>query len=413
MGADEVHLEVNDTLPFNSIGSLSFTSKGDCSAIGLPTCTALANFIDNYTGPAGSAGKAFGSPFFSFPQTLQAYYIQDTWKILPNLAITYGVRYEYQGTPLNALPYPTINPGLTGLLQPETQRVVQQPDRNNFGPRAGFAYTPHFWNSLFGRDKTVFRAGFGVFYDVLFSNIGDNNAEGPPNTLGGTLVAPSTGRGTANALQLVSSLTGTLNPRSSVTTAFSNLVNPQIYQWNFDIERSLPGRMLFKVAYVGTRGERLFLNEELNPGVNGVRIDPSRGSILARTNLGNSSYHGLDVSLDRSLGHGLMFRGAYTFSKSLDNGSDVFTTSGDTTRPQNLFNSGLEKGSSAFDRRHRAVITLGLPDAGSQRLFVVRESGELARPRLAGLRYFLVADRRSGNHIHRRLRSERRPQRSQ
>jgi hypothetical protein len=91
--------------------------------------------------------------------------------------------------------------------------------------------------------------------------------------------------------------------------------------------------------------------------VDGARIDPNRGSILARTNLGNSSYNGLNVSVDRSLGHGLMFRGAYTWSKSLDNGSDVFTTSSDTTRPQDLFNSGLERGPSAFDRRHRAVIT--------------------------------------------------------
>jgi hypothetical protein len=134
-------------------------------------------------------------------------------------------------------------------------------------------------------------------------------------------------------------------------------VNPLTYQWNFNIERSLPGKFLLKIAYVGTRGERLFLNEELNPGVDGVRIDPSRGSILTRTNLGNSSYNGLDVSVDRSLGHGFILRGAYTWSKALDNGSDVFTTSGDTTRPQDLFNSSLEKGPSAFDRRHRAVIT--------------------------------------------------------
>ena len=359
MGGDMVHVAVTDTLPFNSIGSATFTKGGDCSAIDLTTCTALANFIDNYTGPSGTTGKSFGSPFFSFPQTLQSYYFQDAWKLRPNLTLTYGLRYEFQGTPLNALPYPTVLPGAQAALAPETQRVTQQPDKNNFGPRAGFAYTPRFWQRWLGQDKTVIRGGFGTFYDVLFSNIGDNNASSVPNTLGGLLVASAgtTGRGAVNALQLVNAVTATLNPLSSVTTAVSSLVNPLIYQWNFDIERSLPGKFLFTIAYVGNRGERLFLNEELNPGINGVRIDPLRGSILARTNMGNSTYNGLDLTVNRSLGHGFVLRAAYTWSKALDNGSDVFTTSGDTTRPQNLLNSSLDKGPSAFDRRHRAVFT--------------------------------------------------------
>ena len=155
----------------------------------------------------------------------------------------------------------------------------------------------------------------------------------------------------------MSQVTGTLNPKSSVTTIVSNIVNPLIYQWNFSIERALPGKFLVTASYVGTRGERLYLNEELNPGIDGVRINPARGSILARTNLGNSNYNGLDLLVNRSLGRGFTLIGSYTWSKSLDNGSDPFTTSGDTTRPQDLFNSSLEKGPSAFDRRQRAVFT--------------------------------------------------------
>ena len=215
------------------------------------------------------------------------------------------------------------------------------------------------WNRLFGQDKTVFRAGFGTFYDVLFSNIGDNNAEGPPNTLGGLITAPAgtTGRGLPGALQLVSTVTATLNPLSQVEPVVSNIVNPLIYQWNFDVKGLCRPIILLKLAYVGTRGERLFLNQELNPGVHGVRINPARGSMIARTNLGNSSYNGLDISVNRSMGHGFMLRAAYTWSKALDNGSEVFNTSGDTTRPQNEFNSSLEKGPSAFYRRHRAVFT--------------------------------------------------------
>ena len=357
IGGDLTHLGVTDTLPFNSIGTAIFQSGGDCSAIGLQTCTGLANYIDNYTGPAGQTGRSFGSPFFSFPQTLQSYYFQDTWKVRPNLTVTYGLRYEFQGTPLNTLPYPTVLPGALAPVQPITQRVTQQADKNNFGPRFGFAYTPRKGKSIFGEDKTVIRGGFGTFYDALFSNLGDNNAESVPNTLGGVLVAPSTGRGSAGALALVNQVTGTLNPRSSVTSIVSNIVNPLIYQWNFSIERALPGKFLVTASYVGTRGERLYLNQELNPGVNGSRINPARGSILARTNLGNSNYNGLALLVNRTLGRGFTLIGSYTWSKSLDNGSDPFTTSSDTTRPQNLFNSSLEKGPSAFDRRQRAVFT--------------------------------------------------------
>src|SRR5580704_3420815 len=285
MGADLVHLGETDTLPFNSIGTVTFAVGGSCASIGLPTCTGLANFIDNYTGPAGSAGRSFGSPFFSFPQTLQSYYFQDAWKLRPNFTLTYGLRYEFQGTPLNVLPYPTVTLGAQAALEPETLRVPQQPDKNNFGPRAGFAYTPRFWKRWLGEDKTVIRGGFGTFYDALFSEIGDGTATSVPNTLGGTFVAGG-GRGSSGALQLVNQVTATLNPLASVTTAVSNLVNPLIYQWNFGIQRALPGKFLFTAAYVGNRGERLYLNEELNPGVNDVRLDPNRGSILARTNDG-------------------------------------------------------------------------------------------------------------------------------
>jgi hypothetical protein len=114
---------------------------------------------------------------------------------------------------------------------------------------------------------------------------------------------------------------------------------------------------MFSVAYVGTRGEHLYLNHELNPGVNGVRLNPNRGSIFARTNNGDSIYHGLQTKMEHSFSHGLLFRGAYTFSKSIDNGSEVFVTSGGSTRAQDQFSFRGDRGLSAFDRRHRLALT--------------------------------------------------------
>jgi hypothetical protein len=350
-GVDFVHLSVTDTIPFNSRGSVSVVAGGDCSAINLTRCTGLANFVDDFTGPSGSAGRQFGSPIVSVPQTLQNYYIQDTWKIKPNFTITYGLRYEYTGTPFNGLPFPAVNQG-TVLTDPFPLRVLQQPDKNNFGPRLGFAYTP----KILGDSKTAFRGGFGTFYDVPFTNIVDNNASTAPNVLGGTLTSPSTGRGSSGLLNLVSGVTPSLNPKAAIDVIPADLRNPMSYQWNFNIERELRGNFLLTAAYVGTRGERLYLNQELNPGVNGTRLNPNKGSILSRSNLGNSSYNGLQLDLQRRFSRGLLVRANYTYSKAIDNGSEVFTIQ-NSSFPQNPFNAGLERGLSAFDHRHRGTIT--------------------------------------------------------
>jgi hypothetical protein len=355
VGTDITHLNIQDGVPFNSRGALVYNSGGDCSAIGLSTCTGLANYIDDFSGDGGSASKQFGVSQVSYTQLQQAYYFQDAWKVRPNVSLTYGVRYEFQGTPFNTLPFPTVN-STTALTDPLTLRVPEKPDRNNFGPRLGIAYTPKFWSGIFGQDKTAIRAGFGMFYDVLFANILDNTASSTPNVTGGTVI-PSGGRGQGNFSAVIPSITPELSPLDSVTTAVSNLRNPLTYQWNLSVERELPGNWLVTTAYVGTRGERLFLNQELNPGVDGVRLNPDRGSIFARTNNGDSIYHGLQTKAEHNFRHGVLFRAAYTFSKAIDNGSEIFVTSGGSTRAQNQFSNRDDRGLSAFDRRHRAAFT--------------------------------------------------------
>jgi outer membrane receptor protein involved in Fe transport len=355
VGADITHLGITDSVPFNSRGTLTYNSGGDCSVIGLSTCTGLANFIDDFSGDGGTASKQFGVSQVNYTQVQQAYYAQDTWKVRPNVSFTYGLRYEFQGTPFNTLPFPTINAS-TGLSDPLSLRVPEKPDRNNFGPRVGIAYTPKFMPWLFGQDKTAIRAGFGMFYDVLFANILDNTASSTPNVTGGTVIA-SGDRGQGDFSAVIPSITPELSPFDSVTTSVSNLRNPLTYQWNLSVERELPGSWLVTAAYVGTRGERLFLNQELNPAIDSLRINPDRGSIFARTNNGDSIYHGLQTKAEHNFRHGILFRAAYTFSKSIDNGSEIFVTSGGSTRAQDQFSNRNDRGLSAFDRRHRAAFT--------------------------------------------------------
>jgi hypothetical protein len=342
--------KAEQAVPFNSRGTINYNDSAGF--------TALANFVDDFSGSSGSVAKVFGSPIVHPDQTIQGYYAEDAWQMRPNFTLTLGVRYEFFGTPENVLAFPAVRPELGQFTDPFPTAIKQKEDRNNWAPRVSFAYTPKIWQGLFGRDKTVLRAGYGIFYDGIFNNILVNSAASAPNVVGGSITSTDPGRGTADFSSTLGTITpGTLSPFTGITSIASNLVSPVTHQWNVNVERELPGKFVVTAAYVGTRGERLFGNDEYNYRVDGVRINPDRGSVLVRTNGRDSIYHGGQFKLDRRFSRGLLLRASYTYSKLIDNGSEVFTTSGGTSRVQDFANIGADRGLSAFDRRHRAVFT--------------------------------------------------------
>jgi Carboxypeptidase regulatory-like domain/TonB-dependent Receptor Plug Domain len=373
-GADINHLSVVDSIPFNSRGTIAYAggSASDADNCGLAAspanpnggCTALANFIDNFTGTSGAVSKVFGSPILQPFVTTFAPFAEDVFKVKDNFTLTLGLRYEYTGTPENVVLFPAVQPGLgfglVGGAFPNEFSAKQQPDRNNFAPRVGFAYTPHFGGRFLSDGKTVIRGGYGMFYDSLFTNILDNTGGTSPNAVGGTLTGAPTdngGRGLANASGLLNSVTAALNPLATVDSISSNLLNPVTLQWNLNIQRELPGNFIFTAAYVGTRGEHLYVNQQFNPGVDGTRIIPTQGSIIVRTNGADSIYHGGQFSVERRFSRGLSLRAAYTYSKLIDDGSEVFTLAGQlTSTSSNPFSQASDRGLSEFDRRQRFVM---------------------------------------------------------
>lgn len=361
LGADVAVILVRDNIPFNSDGTIGFNPGGACTSAGVDSeCTDLANYVDNFSGAGGIISKQFGNPNISVPTNQQAFYFQDTWKVRPNFTLDYGIRYEYQPPDAsNVLVFPSVNRS-TALADPFRTTHEVEPDRNNWGPRLGFSYSPKFWSGLFGEDKTVIRGGAGIFFDSFFTNISDNTAASSPNTQGGTIRADSDPafRGTPDAIAAVSAITPASSPFNTVTSVVSNLRNPMTYQWNINVQRQLPGRIVGEVAYVGTRGERLFVNEQLNPvdPATGNRLNPDRGSIVVRGNRGDSIYHGLQTQVTRTSGR-LSLRAAYTFSRAIDNGSEVFATSGGASRWQDVTDPRSDRGPSVFDRKHRATVT--------------------------------------------------------
>src|SRR5580700_5019530 len=257
-GVDITVLSLDDTNPLNTRGSILYNSGGGFSSLG--------NFIDDFTGAdPGGLSKGFGNPNLNTAATMFAPYIEDTWRIKSNLTLTMGLRYEYWGALANGLAFPAFNLnagfGLPNATDPSFATnpaafdslfsFKEIPDKRNFAPRLGLAYVPHWGHFLFGDNKTVLRAGYGIFYDGLFTNITDQTAETQPNTFGGGLPS-QTGRGAQNA----STFPGItlFNSTFLIKTMASNLHNPLTQQWNVDVQRELPLGLVLTLAYVGTRG---------------------------------------------------------------------------------------------------------------------------------------------------------------
>jgi outer membrane receptor protein involved in Fe transport len=341
-GADVGRQIETDVVAQNALGGLAFAKGGALSP--------LDNFLDNFLGGGGSAGKTFG-PTRIDPHTWKsAFFVQDDIKLTSDLTINAGFRYDYLTAPENSLQYPAID--LNNPFAPVNTVVRVKNDTNNVAPRFGFAWNPH--TSIFSDGKTVFHGGIGVFYDTDFTNIATNGAQSSPNAPTGLLTSP-TGRGLANATTLIATIPSNLSPMSSVLSVASNLVNPLTWQWNFGLERQLPAQIKLTMNYVGNHGEKLYANQQFNYFVNGSRINPARNAINLRANRADSEYNSLQTEVSRQFSRGLFFRVAYTYGKDLDDASDVFATfASPTMYSANLTPNGLGQdwGPSVWDHRH-------------------------------------------------------------
>jgi Carboxypeptidase regulatory-like domain len=316
IGVDFADIRARDAIPYNFHGQIVYAPGGGYQALG--------NYLDDFSGGSAAVSQTFGSPILHASMPSQNYFFQDSWKARPNLSVDFGLRYEYNGTPANQLQYPAIDYNNLACFP---CAVKQQGDKEDFGPRFSFAYAPNFWKGWLGDGKTVVRGGFGIFYDGLFTNILDNTQSTSPNSVASafTNVTPKT-RGAANWSSKLAQLSTTPNPTATEDSMSAHLLSPEILQWNLNIQRELPAKFTMEIGYVGTRGEHLYGNTFANPFLpGGARLFPTRGSITIRDNSGDSIYHALQVQVNRKFSRGFLLRSSYTFSKMIDDASEVFT----------------------------------------------------------------------------------------
>lgn len=395
MGGDFLRQISTQAAPYNARGALTYGSggafTGASGGAASGTFTSLANFVDNFGGTsAAGAARDFGSAVY-FPSLYRtAVFAQDRWKVRDSLTLTYGLRYENFGTPFNTL----RTPAFTGLFNVTAANITTGPyslpnqipsDKNNFAPSVGLAYSPQFtsgWlGQLFGERKSVIRAGYQIGYDSFFNNIASNAATSSPNiisTINASVISGANPRGLANFSSQFPSVAAPLNPASAQTLIAPNLVNPYYQRWSLGIQRELPFNLILDMSYVGSKGTKLFINEDANPSVPPDlritpagypaalitgRLDNAQGARTIRTNGGGSNYHSGQFGLTRRFANNFTFTVSYTRAKLIDNASEVFTQ-GNVSTGANTFavpavfgGDRLDRAVSLFDRPNATAFT--------------------------------------------------------
>ena len=323
---------------------------------------------------------------------IAAGYAQDEYRISQRLTLNFGLRYEVN-TPYTDIRnrmnewapgrQSTVYPNApAGLLFPGDSGVpagIAPVDYREFMPRVGLAWDP------FGGNKTIVRAGYGIFYDGFTNGVGGplqaaisalpwTQAYQLPGP-GFDLANPYGGAGTPFG-------TGNFVAPATVLTVQSGMLPPYSQNWNLSIERAIAGNYLLDVRYVGNKGTHLSRFIEANPTIYGPGVNANNnnqmreytacnatglcnyGSVGLLADDSSSTYHALEVAFSRQYTHGLSFLASYWYSKSLDYvstlnvaGSAPTLVAGENDLAQNPFDLAAEHGPSLFDATHRFVFS--------------------------------------------------------
>lgn len=286
------------------------------------------------------------------------FFVHDTWRLRPDLAVMLGLRYEYNSPGVDAADRANVYDPAQGKLVPVGKngfpRAGYDPDRNNFAPQIGLAWSPG------GRNNTVFRAAYGIHYDL--SSLATSEGlyfSAPYYNLSVAFDYPG-----LPPLSLQNPFPSNFPiPIPASATAFQrNLRTPYLQQWNFGIQRQLGKSRVAEIAYVASKGTHLIDARDINqpkpsnaPGY--VRPNPAFDDIGIIESQGNSIYNSLQARLEQRLWKGFSLLASYTYAKSIDDASSFFTSAGDPNFPQNSYNLRGERGLSNFDVRHRFTLS--------------------------------------------------------
>ena len=378
---DEHRIQVADTLTWIH-GKQTYKFGGDVSRVndrlsnlfqegGVFTYQDYAHFLVDFNGAGTkffqSYAQGFGPAQFIFNTKDYAFFGQLDYQAESNLTLNFGMRYEYEALPKPQIPNPAL---------PQTS--IFPSDKNNFGPRVGFAYS-------FGKDfENVIRAGYGIFYGRIINSTISNGITNTGLPTGQISLSFNTNNAAQAALapaypNTLASATGAGG--GNVIEFQNGFQNPMIHQMDLVYERRIGRNTSVSATGMISVGRFLpyFVDTNLNnptqtstltfvngpfngqtltvPKFTGARPNTAFTQITEIRSSVSSEYYGLTLQANRRLTNGVQFQTSYTYSKATDNGqnSQTFTTG---NSPLNPFNLDDERSRSSFDVPNHFVASM-------------------------------------------------------
>ena len=357
----------------------NYTFTGEITSATHNSGNLVNSLADFLLGDVKSSGYALPQPPAGRRNRNIGVFVQDDWKVTQKLTVNLGLRYEYESpmTSSNRI-YSRVSPVTGEVLFADinaSSALNLSASKFNFAPRAGIAYnvTP----------KTVIRSGFGIFYSQIFSDLGaqvlfpgytisqsfGSLGTGVPQPFLLSQGMPLIAVQNLQSPQSTLSQFGPTNPLSASASFAQAGPLPYALEYNFGVQRELMRGLIIEANYAGSSGVHLPLNLPYNTVpfaaatqiaqintqafTQSLRAFPAIGGFSAISMAGHSSYNGLQITARRQYAGNLAFIANYTRSKSIDDGSGLFSFSQPEVFDDGQFPSvyrKVDRAVSAFDR---------------------------------------------------------------